>query len=151
GFFGPSPFGGDDVLNVLGSVALNNPQLSAGFGYPPREGDVITLIQKGTTGAVSGIFSGLPEGSVTTLGDIPVVVSYLGGDGNEVTMTVTNLPLRSGGAQLVTGNGGSAFVPNDCSSLLLVVTNGSAITLSSLHGSLRAVTPGVLVTKGESD
>jgi hypothetical protein len=84
------------------------------------------------------------------IGNIPVVSSYVGGDGNDVTLTVTNLPLRGGGSQLVSGNGGSALVPNDCSLLWLVVTNRSTSTVSNLHGALRSLTDGVVVTIPQS-
>ncbi len=149
-FFGPHPTGGNDHLVVTGPVTLNNASLSSGFGYPPRDGDVITLIRKTTAGAVSGIFSSFAEGALRTIGDVPVVFSYVGGDGNDVTLTVTNLPLQAGGSQLVTGRGGSALVPDDCSQLWLVVANGGPAALTGLRGTLRSLTPGVLVTRAES-
>jgi autotransporter-associated beta strand protein len=149
-FYGAHQTGGNDSLLVNGPVTLNNTRLSSGFQYPPREGDVIFLIRKTTPGAVSGTFSGFPQGALRSLGDIPVVMSYVGGDGNDVTLTVTNLPLHGGGAQLVSGNGGNALVPNDCSLLRLVVTNRGAVTLSNLRGTLRSLTAGLLVTMAES-
>ncbi|HXJ44824.1 MAG TPA: LamG-like jellyroll fold domain-containing protein, partial [Bryobacteraceae bacterium] len=149
-FFGPSPTGGNDELYVNGAVSLGNLNLSAGFLYPPHEGDVVTLIANGVAGAVNGIISGFPEGSVQNIGNIPVVVSYVGGDGNDVTLTVTNLPFRAGGAQLVSGQFGSTLVPNDCSQLFLGVTNRSATTISNLRGTLRSLTDGVIVTIAEA-
>src|SRR6185369_7579262 len=99
--------------------------LNAAFAYPPREGDVITLILKSGTSTASGAFSGFPQGGVQSIGNVQVRTSYTSGDGNDVTLTVTNLPLQNGGTQLLSGNGGSALVPNDCSSLWLAVTNRS--------------------------
>lgn len=149
-FYGPHPTGGNDSLFVNNAVTLTSPSLSSGFQYAPRDGDVITLINKSAAGAVSGAFGGFPEGTLRFIGGVPVVMSYLGGDGNDVTLTVTNLPLRGGGAQLVSGNGGSALVPNDCSQLTLTVTNRGATTLTGLHGILRSLTEGVTVTMAES-
>jgi autotransporter-associated beta strand protein len=149
-FFGPHPTGGNDSLEVLNGVTLNTPALSSGFQYPPHEGDVITLIQNVGAGAISGAFSGFPEGAVRTIGQIPVVTSYEGGDGNDMTLTVTNLPLVGAGSQLVTGNFGSALVPNDCSQLWLVVSNRGAVALTGLRGTLRSLTEGVVVTRAES-
>jgi len=56
-FYGPHPTGGNDSLYVLNGVTLSTPALSSGFQYPPREGDVITLIEKIGSGAISGAFS----------------------------------------------------------------------------------------------
>src|SRR6185503_3157357 len=39
-----------------------------------------------------GIFSGLPEGAVVTQGAYRFVLSYVGGDGNDVTLTCTFAP-----------------------------------------------------------
>jgi autotransporter-associated beta strand protein len=151
GFFGPDPTGGNDFLYVLNGVTLNSSALSIGFQYPPREGDVVTLVQKIASGAVSGTFSSFAAGTVRNIGQIPVVISYVGGNGNDVTLTVTNLPLGGGGSQLVSGTGSSVFVPNDCNLLSLFVTNRSGVVISHLHGTLRSLTPGVTVTIPESD
>src|SRR6185295_3291082 len=124
--------------------------LSSGFQYPPRDGDVITLINKNAAGAVSGTFGGFPEGAFRSIGGVPVVMSYVGGDGNDVTLTVTNLPLQGGGTQLVSGQGGGVLVPNDCSRLTLMVTNRGATALTGLRGTLRSLTEGVTVTMAES-
>ena len=150
-FYGHDPTGGNDLLYVLNGVTLSSPALSSGFGYPPREGDAVTLVQKIAAGAVTGAFSGFTEGALRNIGQIPVVTSYVGGNGNDVTLTVTNLALRGGGSQLVTGNGGSSMVPDDCSLLSLFVTNRSGVAISHLHGTLRSLTPGVTVTIPESD
>jgi len=149
-FYGPHPTGGNDSLFVNNTVMLTSPSLSSGFNYPPRDGDVITLINKSAAGAVSGALSGFPEGALRFIGGVPVVMSYVGGDGNDVTLTVTNLPLRGGGAQFVSGNGGTNLVPNDCSQLTLSVTNRGASALTGLRGQLRSLTEGVVVTMAES-
>ena len=62
-----------------------------------------------------------------------------------------DLPLRAGGFQLTAGQLGSALVPNDCSLLSLVVTNRILNNLIQLHGTLRSLTPGLVVTFAESD
>jgi autotransporter-associated beta strand protein len=149
-FYGPDPTGGNDFMYVLNGVTLSTPALSSGFQYPPHEGDVVTLIEKIGAGAISGAFSGFPEGALRTIGQIPVVVSYVGGNGNDVTLTVTNLPLGGGGTQLVGGAGSSVLIPNDCSLLWLGVTNRGATTISNFNGTLRSLTPGVVVTIAEA-
>jgi len=150
-FFGPGLTGGNDFLSVNNPVTLGNANLSAGFLYAPHEGDVVTLINKVGAGDISGMISGFPEGGLQMIGSIPVVASYVGGNGNDMTLTVTNLPLGGGEADIVTGNGGSALVSDDCSMLSLVVTNRSASTINDLHGTLHSLTEGVVVTIAESD
>jgi autotransporter-associated beta strand protein len=149
-FFGPDPTGGNDHLEVANAVTLGNTSLNAEFAYAPREGDIITLINKSGAGAIDGTFNGLPEGSLQIIDEIPVVMSYVGGNGNEATLTVTNLPLRSGGAQVVSGAGGGVLVPNDCSQLWLVVTNRGASGITGLRGRLRSLTEGLVVTIADS-
>jgi len=150
GFFGPDPTGGNDSLYVLNGVTLSNAAHSFGFLYPPHEGDVMTLIQNVSANAISGAFSGFPEGALRNIGQIPVVASYVGGNGNDLTLTVTNLPLGGGGSQLVGGTGSNNLTPNDCSLLTLIVTNRGSVTISNLHGTLRSLTPGMVVTISEA-
>jgi hypothetical protein len=78
-----------------------------------------TLIRKTTAGAITGTFNGYPEGALRMLGDIPVVMSYLGGDGNDVTLTVTNLAAGAAGSQVVSGNGNGLIEPDECNLIFL--------------------------------
>jgi autotransporter-associated beta strand protein len=144
--YGPHPTGGNDSLLVNGPVTLGGTRLSSGFQYAPREGDVLTLIRKTTAGAISGTFNGYPEGAPRLHGEIPVVMSYVGGDGNDVTLTVTNLAAGAGGWQITSGNGNGLVEPDECNLLFLGVQNrrNAAITLSNVV--LRAITPSALVT-----
>jgi autotransporter-associated beta strand protein len=144
--YGPHQTGGNDSLLVNGPVTLGGTRLSSGFQYAPREGDVITLIRKTTAGAVTGTFNGYPEGAQRLYGEIPVVMSYVGGDGNDVTLTVTNLAAGAGSWQITSGNGNGLIEPDECNLLFLGVQNrrNTAITLSNVV--LRSTTPSALVT-----
>ncbi|MEO0405120.1 MAG: hypothetical protein AAF193_09635, partial [Bacteroidota bacterium] len=51
-------------------------------------GDVFVLVEIENSGASAGIFNGLPEGSVLFLGNFDAELSYFGGDGNDITLTV---------------------------------------------------------------
>src|SRR4029434_11138134 len=48
--------------------------------------------------SVSGTFNGMPEASVITLNGAQFKLSYVGGDGNDVTLTVTFVPKTWTGA-----------------------------------------------------
>src|SRR6185295_3155457 len=111
--FGPSPTGGNDLLIAHGPVSLGNARLSAGFNYPPREGDVVTLLRNNSPIPITGNFAGWPEGITRKLGDVTVRASYRGGDGNDFTLTVTNLALGLGGYRLAEGNGNQTVEPDE--------------------------------------
>jgi len=51
-------------------------------------GTVITLISNVSTNPISGTFSNLPEGAIVTVNGNNLKASYLGGDGNDLTLTV---------------------------------------------------------------
>lgn len=152
--FGSHATGGNDRIISRGNVGVGGAQLALSFAHPPRDGDSFTLIEKQSAGAVTGTFLGLAQGAVGTFSGIPARIHYAGGDGNDVTVTVTNLPLAAatGGTTLVSGGGrtNGTLLPNDCSLLYLTLTNRSATPIAGLRGTLRSLTPGVVITMPES-
>ena len=143
--FGPSPAGGNDLLIARGAVTLNNARLSSGFNYPPREGDVVMLLKKNSAGPISGIFSGYSEGITRKIGDVTVRASYVGGDGNDFTLTVTNTALATSGYRLAEGNGNQTVEPDECNLLFLSLVNRRTSSLTITSAVLRAVTDGVIL------
>lgn len=87
---------GMDRLTVGGAVLLaGNLDLIAA---PGLVSGVYTMINKTSAGAVSGTFAGKAEGSSFTAGGYTWQISYVGGDGNDVVLTLpsqagTSLPL----------------------------------------------------------
>jgi len=78
---------------VAGSVILNNPQLviaDIGSGSITT-GTSFTIINNTGTAAVSGTFNNFPEGSNVLLNNVNFKISYVGGDGNDVTLTNVGL------------------------------------------------------------
>ena len=53
---------------------------------PP--GTSFTVISNTSATPISGTFSNLPDGSTITMGSNTYLVSYEGGDGNDLTLTV---------------------------------------------------------------
>ncbi len=87
-----TPTGGShDRLDVTGSVTIgSNVTLNLNTTNFTEAGGTLTLINSGS-GAVSGTFSGLAEGGQTNPGSTPnFLISYTGGDGNDVTLTAIN-------------------------------------------------------------
>ncbi|MCE9608818.1 MAG: DUF6055 domain-containing protein [Chthoniobacter sp.] len=75
-----------DRLNASGNVALSGPlTISAAAGIAP--GTSFTILSKTSAGAVSGTFAGLPQGSAFSASGYLWIISYTGGDGNDVTLT----------------------------------------------------------------
>ena len=52
------------------------------------QGMVLTLISNTSADPISGTFSNLPDGSIVTIKGNTFLVSYSGGDGNDLTLTV---------------------------------------------------------------
>jgi hypothetical protein len=76
------PSGGDGVF-------LNNATLAIVLSYSPAVGKVFTIIDRQSAGAVTGVFNGLAEGATVASTGITrnFTISYVGGDGNDVTLT----------------------------------------------------------------
>ena len=75
---------------VSGDVSLNYGTLLPFPGFNPQAGQVFTIVEKTSPGAISNAPFG-PEGTVTTLNGMSFRISYVGGDGNDVTLTA-NMP-----------------------------------------------------------
>ncbi|HET7716134.1 MAG TPA: autotransporter-associated beta strand repeat-containing protein [Bauldia sp.] len=89
----PGP-GGYDQLEVSGTVVLGEAALDLSLlgTYAPAFGAVYRIIDNDGSDAVAGTFSGLAEGAELTLGKATLRISYVGGDGNDVTLTVIGPP-----------------------------------------------------------
>jgi hypothetical protein len=53
-----------------------------------RQAKVFTIVEKTSPGPITNAIFG-PEGTITTLNGMPFRISYVGGDGNDVTLTAT--------------------------------------------------------------
>jgi hypothetical protein len=74
-------------MEVAGPVTVAG-QLFLNVASLPAMGQTFTIIDNDGTDPVNGIFSDLPEGAITTAGSSRFRISYRGGDGNDVTLTV---------------------------------------------------------------
>ncbi|CAN5340638.1 hypothetical protein BH09VER1_BH09VER1_27440 [soil metagenome] len=84
-----------DQLNVTGAVTINS---SAVFSFTDLGSGtlalntVFTLIANDFSDAISGAFSNLAQGSTFTSGNNTYQASYIGGTGNDLTLTVVPEP-----------------------------------------------------------
>lgn len=85
----------DQVVMSIGILTLGSATLSLSLGYTPAINDAYTIIDNQDVGAVSGTFAGILQGgkTVVSYGGIgyDCSVSYLGGDGNDVVVTVDRI------------------------------------------------------------
>ena len=104
---GPSAGTSYDQLVVTQSAALANASfptasstysLLVDFGFAPVVGQAFTIIDMEPSGAVVGRFNGLPENTTFTADGVPLRITYFGGNGNDVVLTV--IPEPSGLASL---------------------------------------------------
>ncbi len=108
-----------DQTNVTGTVTLGGATLNlVGGAAAPAAGTVVKIINNDGTDPVTGTFNGLPEGATVSVGAFTGVISYAGGDGNDVTLNV------SGPASYTETGGGANFVLERNGSLLQLFRNG---------------------------
>jgi len=59
-------------------------------GFNPSVGQTFDIINNQANNAIQGTFSGMPEGSVFAVGNTKFSITYKGGKGNDVVLTVVN-------------------------------------------------------------
>ena len=98
---GTTACSGYDQLDVTGTVTLddgNTPptqgtlQVSLVNGFTPKAGQTFEIINNEGSSPVTDTFSGLPEGSEITVSGYVFKISYVGGTGNDVVLTVVSVP-----------------------------------------------------------
>jgi len=80
----PGQFGN---VSVAGPVGLVGASLQLRGAYVPVARDVFTIISNDGTDPIVGTFAGLSEGATITFNGVPLRISYVGGTGNDVTLT----------------------------------------------------------------
>lgn len=85
---------GYDQLNVAGSVALGGAELVTNMSFLADAGSTtFTIIVNDGGDPVTGTFEGMAEGSTRSVSGRTMRISYAGGDGNDVTLTVLPVPV----------------------------------------------------------
>ncbi len=136
-------------LSVTGSVSLGDATLVLNGSYQLATGESVVLVDNDGTDAINGTFSGLPEGSIVTFNGISLILSYVGGTGNDVTLS------RPSGAELSslvlsTGTLNPAFSATGTSYTATVAASVTSITVTPtvLQGGATVRVNGTLVTSG---
>ena len=150
---GPAPGTGYDQLSVRGGTSLGGCTLnvSVGGGFVPTAGLPLVILTNQAANPITGLFNGLAEGAIKTVGGFNFVVSYVGGSGNDVTLTLTNLPsVKAILGLVVGGNGNNAIDPNECNHFYLILTNLSGSPFTDVSATLTTTSEHVIVTQPAS-
>jgi hypothetical protein len=87
-----TPVSGTDydqiVVGSTGPVNLGGAILTLSTTYTGNAGTVFTIIDNQGSSAISGTFNGLAEGAAVLVNGRAYQISYTGGNGNDVTLTV---------------------------------------------------------------
>jgi len=78
--------------NILGNATL---QVVPHFTSPVSIGQQFTIISNATAHPFNGIFAGLPEGAQFTASGYTFRISYVGGTGNDVALTLAGVPNKT--------------------------------------------------------
>lgn len=127
---------GHDQLKVTGTVDLGSAELSAGIvnGSKLEVGSKFVVISNDGSDAIVGIFRGLPEGSTFNLAGYVLGISYVGGDGNDIVLTVlsvsTSLTPPNTGLKLIRANAlGILLFTSTCAGLILLFSRMKKISI----------------------
>ncbi|HSV14261.1 MAG TPA: Calx-beta domain-containing protein, partial [Tepidisphaeraceae bacterium] len=126
---------------VAGNVILDGALNLNLNGLAPANGQQFTLINNIGVNPVVGQFIGLPQNEIVTIGTHAFVVSYTGGDGNDVVLTSTVSPVISiaSPGPVVEGNTGQT------TNMVFTVSLSDAIPVDV---SVDFATSGVTATSG---
>jgi autotransporter-associated beta strand protein len=79
----------DQISVATGGVTITGSNLAVTVGTTLALNQTFTILNKVAVGAITGTFAGIPQGATVTGSDGTVFqVSYTGGDGNDIVLTV---------------------------------------------------------------
>lgn len=113
-----------DQTKVTGDVDLSDATLNISFynGFKPTKDQVYKIIDNDGADAVSGTFLNLAEGATFTANGYVFKVSYVGGSGNDVTVTVLSVPTTPNtGFKLLLNHPLQSFLATSLLSGLMIV------------------------------
>lgn len=87
-----------DNVNVTGTVNVTGATLTLSGAFSPVVGQAFTVITNDGADAVVGTFAGLAEGATIPFNGRTLSISYVGGTGNDVVLTVLAAPAVAGQA-----------------------------------------------------
>lgn len=137
-----------DRISVSGDVVLAGARLQgeALDGFMPSAGETFRLIDNKGSNPVMGEFTGQPEGSFMWVGLNTYRLSYKGGDGNDVTLSVSGIP-----GQVNVGINNTATI-NPETGLFeqsVLITNNTGTRQTGIGVFVSDLPPGIEVANGD--
>jgi len=116
-----------DQVVVNGTISVSGATLSVNHSYSAATLDIYQLIANDASDAITGTFSSLAEGGTLTVGGDgqALQASYVGGTGNDFTLTVPNQP------PVVSGLGGDSVSYTEKGGVVLLDAGGNATVTDS--------------------
>ncbi len=130
-------------LNVVGGVNLANVDLALSGTHTPSPGEQFIIVNNDASDAISGTFTGLPEGATipSFLGSsYSATISYVGGSGNDAVLTVST-PCTPPSTVYVDDNW-SAVTPGSDPDGGGPATNFGCDSFATIQGGIDGVTSG---------
>ena len=147
---GATPGTQHDQIDVTGTVDINNATLNIDdTGFTATGGETFVLINNDAADAVTGTFSGLPEGSLLAVGGQMFLLSYAAGDGNDVVLSPafeTEITLAAGVLTITDVRGGTSnddLTISYAGGTYTVTDNGGLRIKTDVPGSTGDITPTV--------
>ena len=150
-----------DRINATNVNMASGPALNLSLSYTPAPGTVFTLIDNSGGAVVQGTFNGLAEGASILINGTTFSISYVGGTGNDVTLTA----ISAGSAATVVyspatgspvtlsaaGSGSIAAVATNFTAGTSVAINGCAVSPQSPafpNNAISVITPTFAAPQG---
>ncbi|MCX6927168.1 MAG: autotransporter-associated beta strand repeat-containing protein, partial [Verrucomicrobia bacterium] len=104
-----------DRIAAFGAVNLGGAALrvSPAFTKAVQVGDSFIIIRNDGSDPVNGTLAGLPNGGLFRAGNYTFQINYNGFDGNDVVLTVADIPFAAVGFTVPVGNGDQYIGPNE--------------------------------------
>ncbi|MEP1486867.1 MAG: lectin-like protein [Algibacter sp.] len=147
-----------DKLAVNGTLTLDDANLAPTGGYVIGPDDELIIIDNdGTDDAVVGTFNDLPEGREVIFGDFVGMISYEGGDGNDVvliplldtevnltggTLTIEDINGGLSNDNITLSNDGTTLIISDLIAPVKIVGAVTPVTETSVSVPLASITNG---------
>jgi fibronectin-binding autotransporter adhesin len=101
---GPARGAQYDAVDANGGVNITGSTLTLSGAYVPVAGNTFTIIANDGVDPVTGTFNGLAEGATIVFNGVPLRISYVGGTGNDVVLSLAPAPAGVGGPPIPTLN-----------------------------------------------
>jgi uncharacterized repeat protein (TIGR02059 family) len=151
---------GYDQLKVLGAVDVTGATLTVAGSYTPVGGNVFTLVTNDASDAVTGTFNGLAEGATVAFRGVDMTLSYVGGDGNDITLTAPDptppafqsAATNADGTKVILTYNEALSATTAATTAFAVTTDGNAnvVTGVTISGSTVELTLTTPVTNGQA-